>query len=80
MNNIEEWIPWELYLIWLGERSVDYSYTKEMLYENIDYFKQCWKNHLSTYKALEWLCFEISKDFCCGNWDEYGNCKCNKNG
>ena len=52
----------ELYLIVLGERSVDYSYTPEMLYDNIDYFKDCWGKGLSTYKALEFFSFHLHKD------------------
>ena len=61
MDNTEEWMPWEMYLIWLGERSVDYSYTKEMLYENLEYFKRCQENHLSTYKALEFFSYELDE-------------------
>lgn len=57
----EDWISWEYYLIWLGERSVDYAYTKEMLEENIEYFRKCYNNRLSTYKALEWLSFELDE-------------------
>lgn len=53
------WVTWEYYLIWLGERSSDYAYTKEILLENLDYFRKCYSNHLSTYKALEWLSFEL---------------------
>ena len=62
MNNIEEWIPWELYLIWLGERSVDYSYTKEMLYENIEWFREGWSNNTNPYYMLEMFYFEINED------------------
>lgn len=59
--NKSEWMPWEMYLLWLGERSVDYSYTKEMIYENLGYFKRCWENHLSTYKALEFFNCELDE-------------------
>jgi len=61
MNSTEEWMPWELYLIWLGERLNDYSYTKEMVYDNIEYFKRCWGNHLSTYKSLEFFSYELDE-------------------
>jgi len=57
-----DWMPWELYLLWVGERSTDYAYTKEMIYENREYFLKCWMNHLSSYKALEWLSFELNKE------------------
>lgn len=50
-NNI--WNSWELYLLILGERSTDYSYTPEMICENLNYFKSCWVNHISCYYALE---------------------------
>ncbi len=51
--------PFELYLIILGERSTDYSYTPEMIYKNLNYFKRCWENNLSCYKALEFFSFEF---------------------
>lgn len=53
--------PFELYLLILGERSTDYSYTPEMLFEHLDYFKNCWENNLSTYKALEMFSFELDE-------------------
>lgn len=53
--------PFELYLLILGEKSVDYSYTPEMIYEHIDYFKKCWESNLSTYKALEFFSFELDE-------------------
>lgn len=49
----EDWISWEHYLIWLGERSVDYAYTKEMLEDNIEYFRDCFTARMSPYYALE---------------------------
>lgn len=51
--------PFELYLIILGERSTDYSYTPEIIYEHIEYFRECWKDNLSCYKALEFFSFEL---------------------
>jgi hypothetical protein len=54
-----EWIPWEQYLIWLGEVSVDYSYTKEMIYANLNYFKEGWLHHTSPYKMLEMFDFKL---------------------
>ena len=54
-----DWMPWEQYLLWVGERSVDYAYTKEVIYENRNYFIECWKNQLSSYKALEFFSFEL---------------------
>ena len=55
--NKEEWVSWEYYLIWLGERLNDYSYTKIDVLDNLEYFKDCWEYHLSTYKALEFFSY-----------------------
>jgi hypothetical protein len=54
--------PFELYLIILGARSTDYSYTPEMIYEHLDYFKHCWSNNISEYKSLDLFDFEIELD------------------
>lgn len=51
-NNLK---PFELYLLILGERSADYAYTPELIYENISYFRICWADNLSCYKALEFF-------------------------
>lgn len=40
------------YLINVGIRSAEYTYSEELLFEHIDYFKKCYKEHLSAYKAL----------------------------
>lgn len=53
--------PFELYLIILGERSTDYSYTPEIIYEHIEYFKDGWLNNTSEYKMLEMFSFELDK-------------------
>lgn len=53
------WNSWELYLLILGERSTDYSYTPEMICEHLDYFKNCWENHTSCYYALEMFNFDL---------------------
>jgi hypothetical protein len=45
----------EAYLIEVGIRSSEYTHSKEILYENIDYFKKCYEYNLSTYKALLFL-------------------------
>lgn len=38
----------------------NYDYTDEELEKHSDYFKDCWKNNRSCYKALEFLWFEIN--------------------
>lgn len=60
MNKVE-WMPWELYLIWLGERLNDYSYTKEMVYDNIEYFHNGYVNHISPYYLLEMFSYELEE-------------------
>jgi hypothetical protein len=51
--------PWEEYLMILGEMLIDYRYTTEELFENLDYFKKCWEYNLSCYKALETFHFHL---------------------
>jgi hypothetical protein len=51
--------PWEEYLMILGERNVDYKYTTGELSENLTYFKKCWEENLSCYKALEMFHFHL---------------------
>lgn len=43
------------YLINVGIRSSEFTYTPEQLFANVDYFKGCYENHLSAYKALSLL-------------------------
>lgn len=42
----------EMYLINVGMRSDEYSYEKDILFDNIEYFKKCYNDGLSAYKAL----------------------------
>lgn len=58
-KKIRIWNSFELYLLILGEKSSDYSYTPEIICEHLEYFKSCWLNELSTYKALEMFSFEL---------------------
>ena len=45
----------EDYLIMVGIRSFEYTYTDEQLFGNTEYFKKCYRNNLSEYKALLFL-------------------------
>lgn len=46
----------EQYLIEVGIRSVDsYNFSKELLFENIEHFRKCYKDENSPYKALLFL-------------------------
>lgn len=47
--------PFEDYLIEIGIRSLEYSYKDKQLFENKAYFKKCYDNNLSAYKALLFL-------------------------
>ena len=46
----------EKYLIYLGIRSNEYTYDLKELFDNLDYFKECFNRRLSCYKALLFLC------------------------
>jgi hypothetical protein len=57
-NNNAKYSPFrkfEHYLIEVGIRSLEYTYTDAELYSNIEYFKKCFNDHLSSYKALLFL-------------------------
>jgi hypothetical protein len=53
----------EKYLIMVGIRSHEYTYTDEQLFENIEYFKKCYELNLSPYKALLFLYDAINGDY-----------------
>lgn len=42
----------EKYLIKVGIRSLEFTYTDDIIFDNIDYFKRCKEQGLSEYKAL----------------------------
>ena len=58
-HTIDNWVTWEYYLFILGVRLSDYTYTPKQVFDNIEYFKDCWRDHLSQYKALEFFSFEL---------------------
>ena len=49
------------YLINVGIRSAEYGYTTEELFSNIEYFKTCYKDNLSAYKALLFLSYHLEE-------------------
>lgn len=59
--NKEEWVSWEYYLLWLGERLNDYSYSKLDVLNNLEYFRNGWDNHISPYYLLEMFSFELDE-------------------
>jgi len=48
-------LTFEDYLIMVGIRSADYTYTDEQIFGNTEYFKKCYTDNLSAYKALLFL-------------------------
>lgn len=53
----------EMYLIQVGMRSLEYTHSDESIFENIDYFKKCYYAKLSAYKALLFLQDYIDGDY-----------------
>lgn len=45
----------ENYLIMVGIRSLEYTYSDDELMDNTEYFKRCYDSNLSAYKALLFL-------------------------
>ena len=54
-------ITFKQYLIEIGMRFDHWNYESTDLLENVKYFKKCWKQQLSPYKALLFLNDEINK-------------------
>ena len=51
------------YLIMVGIRSAEYTYTDEQLFSNTKYFRKCYNANLSAYKALLFLGDYIKGDY-----------------
>lgn len=51
------------YLIMVGIRSAEYTYTDKQLFRNIKYFRRCYNANLSAYKALLFLSDYINGDY-----------------
>jgi hypothetical protein len=49
----------ENYLIMVGIRSADYTYTDEQIMDNTEYFRKCYNDNLSAYKALLFLQYHL---------------------
>lgn len=45
----------ENYLIMIGVRSLEFDYSDDILFKYKDYYKECYNNNLSAYKALLFL-------------------------
>jgi len=54
-NNDMEEEKFMRYLIMVGIRSIEYTYTDDELFDNIEYFRDCMNRGLSPYKALLFL-------------------------
>lgn len=42
----------EEYLIMVGIRSIDFTYSDKDIFDNILYFRECYHNNMSAYNAL----------------------------
>jgi hypothetical protein len=60
---MSEYKQFNKYLIRVGIRSAEWSYSDDVLYDNIEYFQKCHKSGLSAYKALLFLADYIAGDF-----------------
>ena len=45
----------QMYLITVGIRSIDFTFDDNFLFENIEYFKSCYEKEISAYYALTGL-------------------------
>ena len=45
----------ENYLIMVGIRSVEYTFTDEELFDGIELFRKCYENHIGAYYSLLYL-------------------------
>lgn len=45
----------ENYLIMIGIRSLEYTFTDEELFEGVELFRKCYEKHISAYYALLYL-------------------------
>lgn len=43
------------YLITVGMRAAEFTYSDEIIFQHIQYFKECFEKNLSAYKALLFL-------------------------
>ena len=55
VNNRNTDLLFQKYLINVGIRSQEYTYPDEILNYNVEYFRKCFDNNLSAYKALLFL-------------------------
>jgi hypothetical protein len=53
--NLLEPIGFGGYLISVGMRASEFAYSKELIFNNQEYFKKCFDKNLSAYKALLFL-------------------------
>jgi hypothetical protein len=51
-------MTFEQYLVDVGVRSSEYGFSREELFENIEYFSGCYHRELSAYNALLFLSYD----------------------
>ncbi len=54
-KNIKMFESFEKYMLLVGIRSVEYSYSAEKLADSIEHFRECFNSHTSPYNALLFL-------------------------
>ena len=54
-KNINMFESFEKYMLLVGIRSAEYSYSAEKLAESIEHFRECFNSHTSPYNALLFL-------------------------
>lgn len=62
-NRVLATVTFAAYLIMVGIRSAEYTYTDEELFGNTKYFRKCYNANLSAYKALLFLDDYIKGDY-----------------
>ena len=65
-------LTFENYLIMVGIRAAEYTYTDEQIMDNTEYFRKCYNDNLSEYKALLFLNDHLHKP----DTGEMFYCKC----
>ena len=51
------------YLLMIGIRSTEYTYTDKQLFENKKFFNECYKHDIGPYKALMFLEHYLNGDY-----------------
>lgn len=50
------------YMFLLGARNEEYGHDPKLIFDNIDYFKDCHAKNLGVYKSLEFFYFHLNPE------------------